>query len=361
MVSKSFAESVKLVNGVEVSEEKTKQLIENLKESGQIVGIEDLSTYIRKKGVIVKEHIGRKRNYLEISPKIFGVDLSQKDEETRNFFKEHLKMGKIKFIPDSDEKKLINLESSLRMARRRASIGYDDSFMSIETYQEFLKDFEKKKKEYFEIRDDIVNRWDVLIKRFKEGLWQSLTDLNAVDKETVFDTIVSKLPTQEEYEKSFYMELTVKAFPVMENLDMFDNNIREQIMEGLNHDTIQTLYEIIANTLNDAFENVSKVVTTLSKNEKIANKTLGSIKKTAERISQKNIFHNDVIDQIKNDILEMIRESHDSDVMSEIAEKILFKIYGYAKELGVHEQISLTNSPFSEDELLEAYEFLKLA
>lgn len=350
-------ESVKLVNKARFDKKKTEELLKELKAKGLVVGVEDLGHYIRKKGVIVKEHIGRKRNYIEISPKLFGVDVNQKAEELKEFFKEHIQMGKLKFIPDSDEKKLINIESSVRMQRRRMSIGYEDSFMPIETYKEFLKEFEEKKKEYFSVRDGILSRWDVLLNRFKEILKVSLDELNAVDKDVIFKTICSKLPTKAEYANSFYMELSVKAFPVVDNLDMFDESLQKQIKEGLNEDTIATLYEILGNTLDDAFENVSKVLEGIQKNRKVPNKTMGAIKKTAERIAQKNIFHNIRIDQIKNSILEMIQHSNDIEVAAEYCENILAEIYGYAKELGIDSLIKTQDSPLTEEELLEIYRF----
>jgi len=353
-------ENVKLVNNAKFNEDKTNELLAGLKAEGLIVGVEDLGNYIRKQGLIVKEHIGRKRNYVEISPKVFGVDVNQKGDELKEFFKEHLQMGKIKFIPDSDEKKLINIEASIRMSRRRACIGYEDSFMPLETYKEFVKEVESKKKEYFEVRDSIVSRWDLLMKRFKEILWISLNELNSVDKEIVFNAICEKLPSKEDYANSFYITLSVKAFPVMDNLDMFDESIQSQIKEGLNQDTVATLYEIIGSTLNDAFENINKVLANIEKNRKLANKTLGAIKKTAERIAQKNIFNNPKVDLIKNNILEMVRQSHDIDEMAEIGENTLAVIYGYAKELGIESQItSISSSTLTIEELLGAYESME--
>lgn len=51
-------ENVKTVNSVGFNLEKTNELIEDLKSQGMIVGIEDLGSYLRTQGLIVKEHIG---------------------------------------------------------------------------------------------------------------------------------------------------------------------------------------------------------------------------------------------------------------------------------------------------------------
>ncbi|WP_180954302.1 hypothetical protein [Bacillus sp. M6-12] len=369
--------SFKEVNNLGFDVEKTEELVAGLQREGAVVGIEDLSSYIRKQGLIVSEHIGRRRNYVKVSPKLFGVDLTTKGTETNEFFKQHMKMGKITFLPEAYETELINIESTVRVQRKRNSIGYDNKFMTIDSYNAFMEmvngKVEKqiidgkevfvkipgKKEEYFATRDKIVANWDTIIARFKEIVWISLDELNALDKDKVFNTIMSRIPSKEEYANSFYMTIGAKAFPVTENLSMFDEDIQKQINEGLNQETVQTLYEIIGNTLNDAFENVCRVINTIKKNDKIAIRTLGSVKNTAKRIAQKNIFNNPKIDAIRDSILEMLNLSVNPEAMCEEAEAIASMIYGYAKELGIEDTINLKSSPLSEDELLELFEMIE--
>ncbi|MFF2531477.1 hypothetical protein ACFVS2_21455 [Brevibacillus sp. NPDC058079] len=358
-MAKVNIENVKTVNSTGFNMEKTNELIQDLKDQGLVVDIEDLAGYLRKQGLIVKEHIGRKRNYVEVSPKLFGIDVNQKGDDVKELMKEHIKMGKMSFIPDSYEKKLHNLEQATRMARRRACIGYEDSFMPIETYKTFNREFEERKTEYFKLRDEIVLQWDNLLSRFKEILKSSLEELNTIDKESTFATVVAKLPSKEEYKESFYMSLSAKAFPVTENLDMFEESIQDQIKNGLNQDTISTLYEIIGNTLNDAFENVSKILLSLQKNDKVSHKTIESLQKSAVRVAEKNIFHNPKIEEVRLEILEVLASSHEIDTMWEKAENLLATIYGYAKELHIENSIKMTDSPLSSDELLAIYSMLE--
>jgi hypothetical protein len=356
---KNVVTSFKEVNNLGFDVKKTEQLVEGLKSEGVVVGIEDLSSYLRKQGLIVQEHIGRKRNYVKVSPKLFGVDLTKKRSEVSEFFKEYMQMGKISFIPESYETKLINIEAAVRVQRKRNAIGYDNKFMTLDSYHSFMELFEEKKREYFAVRDEIVANWEFLIARFKEILYVSLNELQAIDKEKVYHTIISKIPSKEEYKDSFYMTITAKAFPVVENLDMFSEDIQKQIKEGLNQETIQTLYEIVGNTLNDAFESVCRVISTIQKNDRIAIKTLGSIKKAVKRIGEKNIFHNPKIDEIKEAIWNMLHLQINPEAMCEEAEAIASMIYGYAMELGIEEQINLKVSPLSEEELLDLFEMIK--
>jgi hypothetical protein len=355
--------SFKEVNNLGFDVSKTEELVAGLQQDGVVVGIEDLSSYIRKQGLIVEEHIGRRRNYVKVSPKVFGVDLATKGTETNEFFKQHMRMGKITFLPESYETELINIESTVRVSRKRNSIGYDNKFMTIDSYNQFMKLVEKKKVEYFETRDKIVANWDAIIARFKEILWISLDELRAIDQEKVFNTIISRLPSKEDYANSFYMTIGAKAFPVTENLSMFSDDIQDQIQNGLNQETIQTLYEVIGNTLNDGFETISKVLKSLKKDEKTFKKihfrTFDALKDVSKRIAQKNIFNNPKIEEIRQAIDELPPLAVDSEAMYEESEIVQAMIYGYAMELGIEEQINLKSSPVSESDLLAYIESLK--
>lgn len=353
-------ENVKLVNNVTFNKEKTEELLQSLKREGVVVGVEDLGYYLRKQGLIVKEHIGRKRGYIEVTPKLFGVDVSQKSDDVKEFFKEHVKMGKMSFVPDSYERLLISIENSVRAARRKESLGYEDSFMTIDAYHSFMRFFEEKKKEYFAVRDQIVANWDILIKRFREKLYNSMQELNALDKELIYDSIMERVPSKDEYQNSFYMTITVKAFPVSENLDMFDERIQKQIREGLQQETIATLYEIIGRTLNEAFEYVSKILVSVEQSGTVPRRTIGAVTKAADRIGRNNIFHNNKINEIRLEMLGMVKHKDSLEELTEKAEILLAKIYGYSKELGIESMItSLSMCPLSEKEIIAIYEMIE--
>lgn len=353
----------KEVNNLGFDVAKTEELVAGLQQEGVVVGVEDLSSYIRKQGLIVEEHIGRKRNYVKVSPHLFGVDLATKGTETNEFFKQHMQMGKIRFIPEHYETTLVNIESAVRVQRKRNSLGYDHKFMTMDSYNSFMELVEKKKVEYFETRDKIVANWDTLIARFKEILWISLDELQAINKDKVFNTIISRLPSKEDYANSFYMTIGAKAFPVTENLSMFSEDIQKQINEGVNQETVQTMYDIIANTLNDGFDSVCRVIKAIKKEDnsisKIPTKTLGSVKKASQRIAQKNIFNNPKIEKIRVAINELGMLASDPEIMCEEAEAVASMIYGYAKELELDNKINLKVSPLSENELLELFAMIE--
>ncbi|MEK3955999.1 MULTISPECIES: hypothetical protein [unclassified Psychrobacillus] len=337
------------------SKDKTKELIDELKGKGHISSMEDLSKFIQKTGLVVSETVGRRRSHIEVNPKVYGVNLTDKNEETQKFFADHVKLGKINFIPDTLDKELGNAESSVRTARRRACIGFDDKYMPIETYKTFLRKFEEHKKRYFETRDRIVVQWESLMKQFEKSLRASLDDLNAVDQEIVVTSILAKIPSREEYKESFYMDLEVKPFPVMENLDMFEDDIKETIAQGMQGESVTTMYEIIASCLNDGFQQVSAVLSTIERGNSVTQKSKTALQDAAKRIKQKNILSNDRVNGIAAQMDKTSRIS-DQDEIAERAESIASQIIGYAEELSIGTKISTTNSSLTYEELLEIYE-----
>lgn len=339
------------------NQEKTKELIDELKSGGHISGIEDLSRFIQKTGVIVSEHIGRRRSHIEVNPKVYGVNLSEKADETKKFFEEHVRQGKMNFIPESFDRELSNAESSVRIARRRAAVGFDDKFLPMDAYNTFLRKFEEHKKRYFETRDKIVDQWDELMERFERSLRSSLDDLNAIDKEVVIASILAKIPTKDEYRGSFYMDLRVKPFPVMDNLDIFDDSVREQIEEGMADEAVSTMYEIIGSCLNDMFGKVADVLSTIERGNKVNAKSRTALADCAKRIKQKNVLSNAKVEEYAG-IVDKLGKVRQEDEMAEQGEMLLAFIAGYADELGISNTINTKNSPLTLDELLEINEML---
>lgn len=358
---------VKTINTMGFNEEKTRELIEEMKEQGINVDIENLAQYVRQQGLIVKVHVGGGKNDYELSPKVYGINENDLGDEVKELFSEHVKKSKIGFLPNAYAKRLKNLESNLRMQCRRNSIGYDNSFMAMPSYREFRDYYNKSQEDYMKIRDEIMDKYDLLVQRFKEITWISLEKLNAIDLDSEYHKIVDRFGGKpgdrlyemfkEKYKDNFYMSLSVKAFPVTENLDMFEDDIKEQIQDGLNQETVQTLYEIIGNSLNDAFSSVEKVIISAGKNDgRVAPKTLSSITDTIPRLKQKNIFSNVKINEIADNISNMIVNPTDSDTLLQEAEIILAKIYSYAVELNIEHLINLKDSPLDEEILLEIAE-----
>lgn len=349
-----IVEQFKTTSNLSVNNEKTQELVEKLKRDCAVVATENVGDYLRKNGLVVQEHIGRRRNGIRIEADFFGVNVKLQEESRQEFLKEHINAGILHIIPESYEKKLQSIEGTVRNTRKKYAIGYDDKFLSLESYDAFAKLVEEKKAEYFAVRDEILNQWDAMVFSFTSRLREWVDQLKIEEREVVYRSIVSRIPTKEDYEKSFYMYLNVKAFPVMENLDMFPEQIQKQIKDGLNDDTIGMLYDVIGTTLNDAFNTVAvSVIKAVEKREKIHQKSITAIKNMAKRIGQKNIFHNDKIESLRKEIATLPALANDRDAIAEAAEIIMAKIYGYAKHLEL--DVDISQSHMTKKELLEIY------
>lgn len=334
------------------NKEKTKELIENLKAKGHIVTENDLSALIRKSGVIVRESIGRKRSFIEVSAKLYGVNLAVKETATQEFFKSHVKKGKLSFIPDNFERELMNLEGRVRIARRRACIGFDEKFMTMEDYKVFEEKFEKWKEEYFLLRDKIVEptHWENMIQHFTKSLRSSAKDLNSLDQEILIENVLKRIPTREAYADSFYMKLNLDAFPVADNLAMFTPEIQSSMQESVNENAIKAMYQMLGNQLNDMFAQAAKIIVTIKKDGVVKSRLLKGMGKIAIRIRKNNLLDNDVLAGLADEGDALSKLSDRDDVLEE-TEELLLKLFMYADDLQITDTLDWLESPYTEKEL----------
>jgi len=345
-MTNTYVNKFKEAKNLGFNEEETEALVEGLRaQSIKIDGVEDLARYIKQQGVIVKENIGRMRNYVQISPKVFGIDLGTKSEVANNFFNQHMNMGRIRFIPESYEKRLTNIESYVRTQRRRLSIGYDNSFLLLDTYKAFSETVKEKEKEYLQLRDDILSQWETLLANFKSELLDTLNELNSIDVDDVYQAVIQQVPEKEAYRDSFYLRLNVKAFPVAESLSMFSPDMQVDI-------------HVIGLALNDGFDLVNRVIVSgrKTKESTLPKKTKGAINKVVKRLGEKNIFHNDKVSDIQQSIKRLGDYTSDLDILIEEGELVMAQIYGYAKELNVANHIELKGAVLDEKELTYMYD-----
>lgn len=326
----------------------TEEILQGLQDDGVNVTVENVDEYLQKQGVLVKVHVGRLRNYVEVTPGLFGVDVSQ-SEELGSFFKNYIRNGKLNFIPNDYEKKLRSIESKVRKMKASMAIGYDNEYLPIDIYKDFSKYVKEARVEYFEVRDNILANWIQLIKIFEDSLQNSLEEMGALNKEVIHRSIMSRIPTQDKYADSFYLRTSLKAFPVMANVNLFDDDVAEEVRESLRQESVRSVYEIMGNVLNNAFQVVNRSLCTYEENHRVTKTTLNSIKNNSYQIKKKNLLKNAFVDEIANDMYTLSGMSQSD--FAESGEVLLAKIYGYAHEIGVTTEIDLKNSLLSEDEL----------
>lgn len=322
-----------------IDKERTNELLKGL---GENVEVENIDKYLQKQGVVVNISVGRLRLPINIDPKMYGVDLDE-NEELNEFFTEHVKNSKLVFISKQKEKRLQSLETNVRQTLASFAIGYNKKYLTIEAYKEFEKFFEDKKAEYLSVRDEIVDNWDFTVKSFALKLETSLSQLNSLDRENIKAKIMKKIPSMEDYRDSFYMETRIKAFPVMANVDVFDEDISKKIREGAIKENINSVYEIIASVLDNTFVTLSKAYKYYNNHNTLTKTQIDKMNSLIPLLRRNNLLKNELVDELISDLEEVSKET-DLDTKFSLVDIILGKIYKFSNEIDILDKISLKES-----------------
>lgn len=318
------------------------------------VQVEELDKYISKQGVIVRVSVGGGRNSYYVSPKFYGVKDVELSDDSKEFMGEHVKDGRVSFIPKEYEKKLRSIESKLKKKLRELSVGYNNTFVPLSSYPEFKEYYDKCKNEYFKVRDELLERFPQMHERFIDIAKQSINDLNAYEAEDELKKIIAKLPTQSDFANSFRVDLSVSAFPTMENIDFFDSEIKADIESGSQSTSENLVIETTINILNEIISGVSALMGAQERNGKIPPRTIAGFKNTINRSKGKNIFANSILNKYINKMEKML--DMEDEFKIEESEKLLAKIYNYAATLKIDDKLDLSKSILAEDELEDIFE-----
>ena len=190
-----------------------KKLLEGLTGNGISVTVSDLAKYMSSNGVCVSPTIGRRRGYVSLNEKAYGINLDDMTETGSNFFRSRVSQGHLNFIPPEDEAAFGALEKRLRRAVERKTLS--DGFMPVTAYEDLKAEFEKIRAEYFAKRDEVLAKWDFLVADFKAGAKEMLEGIHMPDyqREQVLQSFVKEIPSEADYRDSFTVSLSVRAFP----------------------------------------------------------------------------------------------------------------------------------------------------
>jgi|SRR5690625_79629 len=322
-----------------------KMLLEGLEEE---VTIENIDQFLQQQGVIVQVHVGRNRGTFELAPKVMGVNL--KSDSVKGFFREYVKNGKLSFIPKEVEDRFHRVESGVREMRKRMAIGYDNSFMPIEVYKEFSEKVKEFREDYLAVRDDVIESWDSLKAGFENNLNSALSEMKTDDKEMIFNAIIAKYPSKEEYHDSFYLDTTLRAFPTMENLSLLDDNLSEEVKESSIKENLKLVHEVLGFAFNEAFRVSNKIYKAYENTNKLASRTKGAIDTAIQKMKTRNLFNHPVVDQLIDD-LGTLYNTKDADDGVELTESIMAKSYGACLDLDLMSYLDLEESELSLEDL----------
>lgn len=324
---------------------------------GSNVKIDELSKFISQSGVIVKPHIGRIRRKVQLPKELLGTVSSIEEQEDNEFYNEYITQGTLNLIPKSDEKKLLSIETSVRSQVNKLAIACDGTFMTSDVYvEEYLPYFNKKKVEFFNKRDEIVSKWDILIDIFKTKLEAYLDRRNISNKAQILSQVMLSVPTKKEFSDSFYMDIKLTAFPVEENIDMFSSTLANQVKQSITEIKIEFVKEVLGTLLGETFNRINQMLNFYSEKKEIKNQQMKPLITLKKDLIKNNILGLDLINDIIKEfsILEKI-DIYNSDDIAEQAEIIMVKTYGFMKDIGLEEYMDMRNLSICEMDLARMY------
>ena len=306
------------------------------------VNIENFSTYLQQTGVIVEPHIGRLRKRFSVPKELMGI------KGENEFFKEYISSGNFSLLSKDEENALCAIESSVRKAVKKYAIGYDGKYIPVDIYKnEYLPYFTDKKQKYFARRDAIIKNWNESVSTFKskfEAFLDSKSeDLSETEIAALKDNVYRNIPSKEKFKDSFYMNLSLSAFPVVANLSVLDESISDEMKDSIARDSISTLYQILGNLLNDAFKSINGILAYYNEKGELSRKYHSVVSDLSKRITKNNILKHVLIDELVKD-LKKIEQEEDEDEVIEKCELVMAKIYGFAHQIQVEDAIDFDNA-----------------
>lgn len=324
---------------------------------GSNVKIDELSKHISKSGVIVKPHIGRIRRKVALPKELLGTVNSSDQKEDEEFFREYITQGTLNLIPKSDEKTLVSIETCVRQQVGKLAIACDGTFMTSQVYKdEYLPYFNEKKTKYFEKRDEIVAKWDILVQNFKTKLETFLDRRNITNKQAIVNGVMSNVPSRQAFSDSFYMEIALTAFPVEENIDMFDSIVADQVKNSITNTKLTLVKEMLGTLLGETFTRINNMLIFYRDNAEIKNQQVKPLRELKKNLIKNNILGHELIDGIVQELttLEKI-DINDTDCVAEQAEIVMVKAYGFIKDTGLDEYIKKDDLAMTELDMARQY------
>lgn len=313
------------------------ELSTRLTDSIEELTLGDFFEVAKKKEIYsVKLHIGGNKLSLKVSLDFF--DLSSMSDEQRGEFKKSLDRISVRVLPIDLYKKLRSIDNSVRQQFARQSVGGNSHFISKEELEKFVSFWDKKKEEYFAIRDLLVENYSSITQDFLNKMEGYLQCINSPQQTVILRQLKSMIPSKESFNSSFYM-----AMEFTENVDIaiFSVDSRKSLKEAIEANSKRRVESLIGNTLSE-LKNSLKSLHSLIEDRNILGYTVGknTINKCLsdiEKFRKDNIFDIKKIEDIitiYDQVVILLEKKYSNDALS-LIEDVLFEINEYANEIGI--------------------------
>lgn len=330
---------------------KEKKLLEGLEAAGIKLNVRSLARFTAENGILVSVKCGRRRGRFGLPPKLLGLHPDEWNPECKDFYTAHISMGQLALIPKEYDAKLNQLDTRVRRLLQENSVSR--SYMPLAVYAEFKESFAELRKEYLETIDMVAENWDDIRSAFIKGLHETMEGLGATvmpeeDRKKLAQKLISSIPTAEEYRRSAYMSLEVRAFPTTgTTVDGLAPDLQDTINQTWRDDVVSNAVKAIEESLGSVFAQCCRVADYYKKSGKIKSRSLSSLERISRRVIKMNVFENPMLGTLGKRLAHL--EGMDDDDIENVVEDAIVDAYAYAQNTGVKLDMSL--SPFSGREL----------
>ena len=308
----------------------------------------DLAEFTRQNLVKVEAHVGRNRGYIPMPAKQLGLKSEKLGESGKAFYEGHMQAGRLSLIPTKVEARFGCLEARLRNSIRHAEVC--DGMIPVATYDALKNSYEDIRKEYFEARDEVVKDWDAIVQEFRRGAEEMLGGVRMQKRarEQLYNIICSQIPSKGHYESSFYMGLSVTAFPAVAAPEGLSASVAADIERSWKDNVVGTALKSIENAIGEGFSMLGKAATAYAERGAIPGKTLEAMARYGTDMAWKNVFQNPALTMLARR-MKAIGTAVGTEAKEVIIEEGLIDMWDYAKQMGLQLELSVT--PFTADVL----------
>lgn len=319
------------------------KLLEGLAGNGISVTISDLAKYMSSNGVCVNPTIGRRRGYVSLNEKAYGINLDDMTETGSNFFRSRVSQGHLNFIPPEDEAAFGALEKRLRRAVERKTLS--DGFMPVAAYEDLKAEFEKIRSEYFAKRDEVLAKWDLLVADFEAGAKEMLEGIHMPDyqRKQVLKNFMEEIPSKSDYRDSFKVSLSVRAFPATCTQEGLNSSVAAAVKDTWQDDVMTTAITAIESLIGLMWTKCNAAIKQYIKGGSIKANTLQSLSNLVQELKWKNVFRNPMLTELQTQLTSVARGDDES--AADCIEEAIATIYAYADE--AHLDLDFTNCPYT--------------
>lgn len=326
------------------------KLLEGLAGPGIKLNTRNLAKFTADNGVLVKVSCGRIRGNVGLSPKLLGVKTEKWSDGSKEFFTDHINIGRLKIISKEKEAKLNQLDTRVR--RLVSEYSTNGTYVPLMCFEELREKFDAIRNEYLQTIQEVADDWDAMNEEFLVGLnemlAQSKRTIKKADKTKIYNDIAHSLRSKEDYLQSAYMTMEVRAFPSTGGAsEGLAPDIRDTINQTWKNDVVSNAVKSIEMSIGELWASACTAAELYEKNGKMDTRNIKSLARIAAKTGKINVFANPMLDKLSHRLCDIASLS-DEAAESRVEDSIL-DCYEYAESTGV--KLDYDCCPFDKEQL----------